>query len=274
MSRWTEADIPDQTGRTVLVTGANSGLGLRTAQVLAAKGAHVLMGCRSAERGEAARRKVERIGRGRSNSTSPTSASVRAAAEKVETLDVLINNAGIMAVPYGQTADGFERQFGTNHLGHAALTWLLLPALRQRPGARVVTVASLAHQYGRMDFDDPNWERRSYTLRGSYGQSKLANILFARELERRSSDVDVHRRAPRPDRHRPDQQHGQRARVAAPADRRPDQPPVLPVRRDGRAAAALRGDVTRGTRRRVLRPRRFQRHARPPRRRADDRRGP
>ncbi|RAS63038.1 protochlorophyllide reductase [Lentzea atacamensis] len=188
MSRWTEADIPDQTGRTVLVTGANSGLGLRTAQVLATKGAHVIMGCRSVQRGEAARRTV----RGSAQVLELDLAhlgSVRSAAEKVESLDVLINNAGIMAVPYGQTADGFERQFGTNHLGHAALTWLLLPALKQRAGARVVTVSSLMHQYGHMDFDDPNWERRSYSLRGSYSQSKLANILFARELDRRSPDV-------------------------------------------------------------------------------------
>ncbi|KOV80043.1 oxidoreductase [Nocardia sp. NRRL S-836] len=188
MSRWTDADIPDQTGRTVLVTGANSGLGLRTALVLAAKGAHVLMGCRSAERGEAARRQV----RG-SAEVLPLDladlASVRAAAERVGSLDVLVNNAGIMAVPHGKTADGFERQFGTNHLGHAALTFLLLPALRQRPGARVVTVASLMHQYGRMNFDDPNWERRPYSSRGAYAQSKLANILFARELDRRCPDV-------------------------------------------------------------------------------------
>ncbi|WP_434448561.1 oxidoreductase [Lentzea sp. E54] len=188
MSRWTEADIPDQTGRTVLVTGANSGLGLRTAQVLAAKGAHVLLGCRSVQRGEAARRSV----RGSAEVLELDLAdlgSVRSAAEKVEKLDVLINNAGIMAVPNGRTVDGFERQFGTNHLGHAALTWLLLPALRQRPGARVVTVSSLMHRAGRIDFEDPNWERRPYSLQGSYGQSKLANILFARELERRSPDV-------------------------------------------------------------------------------------
>lgn len=188
MSRWTEADIPDQTGRTILVTGANSGLGLRTAQVLAGKGAHVIMGCRSVQRGEAARREVKGSAEVLELDLADLS-SVRAAAEKVGALDVLINNAGIMAVPYGKTADGFERQFGTNHLGHAALTWLLLPALRQRPGARVVTVASLAHQYGSMNFDDPNWEHRSYSYRGSYGQSKLANILFARELDRRSTDV-------------------------------------------------------------------------------------
>ncbi|MCR3751602.1 oxidoreductase [Lentzea californiensis] len=188
MSRWTEADIPDQTGRTVLVTGANSGLGLRTAQVLAAKGAHVIMGCRSVQRGETARQTVRGSAEVLELDLADLS-SVRAAAEKVEALDVLVNNAGIMAVPNGRTIDGFERQFGTNHLGHAALTWLLLPALRQRPGARVVTVASLAHQYGHIDFEDPNFDRRPYTLRGSYGQSKLANILFARELDRRSPDV-------------------------------------------------------------------------------------
>ena len=188
MSRWTEADIPDQTGRIVLVTGANSGLGLRTAQVLAGRGAHVIMGCRSVQRGQEARRAVQGSAEVLELDLADLS-SVRAAAEQVDQLDVLINNAGIMGVPLGKTVDGFERQFGTNHLGHAALTWLLLPALRKRPGARVVTAASLAHQYGRIDFDDPNWERRAYTLRGSYGQSKLANILFARELERRSPDV-------------------------------------------------------------------------------------
>lgn len=188
MSRWTEADIPDQSGRTVLVTGANSGLGLRTAQVLAARGAHVLMGCRSVQRGEIARRSVQGSAEVLELDLADL-VSVRAAADKVERLDVLVNNAGIMAVPNGRTVDGFERQFGTNHLGHAALTWLLLPVLGHRPGARVVTVSSLAHHAGHMDFADPNFDRRPYTLRGSYGQSKLANILFARELERRSSAV-------------------------------------------------------------------------------------
>ncbi|ANZ35136.1 protochlorophyllide oxidoreductase [Lentzea guizhouensis] len=188
MSRWTDAAIPDQTGRTVLVTGANSGLGLRTAQVLAAKGAHVLMGCRSAERGAAALRQVEGSAEVLPLDLADLS-SVRAAADRVSSLDLLINNAGIMAVPHGRTVDGFERQFGTNHLGHAALTFLLLPALRQRPGARVVTVASLMHKYGRMSFDDPNWERRTYNPAAAYSQSKLANILFARELDRRCADV-------------------------------------------------------------------------------------
>lgn len=188
MAKWTEDDIPDQTGRTVLITGANSGLGLRTAQVLAGKGATVLLGCRSAERAQKA---LEIVG-GDSSALEldlANLASVRAAAGRVSSLDVLINNAGIMAVPHGLTVDGFERQFGTNHLGHAALTWLLMPALRQRPGSRVVTVASLAHQRGSVDFDDPNFEHRRYNPAAAYSQSKLSNLLFARELDRRSPDV-------------------------------------------------------------------------------------
>ncbi|SDH50367.1 NAD(P)-dependent dehydrogenase, short-chain alcohol dehydrogenase family [Lentzea fradiae] len=188
MSRWTEADIPDQTGRTVLVTGANSGLGLRTAQVLASKGAHVLMGCRSVQRGQEARRSVTGSAEVLELDLADLG-SVRSAAGQVTELDVLVNNAGIMAVPNGRTADGFERQFGTNHLGHAALTFLLLPVLRQSSNARVVTVSSLMHRRGRMNFDDLNWERRPYNAWDAYGQSKLANILFARELDRRSPDV-------------------------------------------------------------------------------------
>ncbi|GLZ36156.1 short-chain dehydrogenase [Lentzea sp. NBRC 105346] len=188
MAKWTEADIPDQTGRTVLVTGANSGLGLRTAQVLAAKGARVLIGCRSTERAQQALDLIQGDASALELDLADL-ASVREAASSVPELDVLINNAGIMAVPYGTTKDGFERQFGTNHLGHAALTWLLMPALRKRPGSRVVTVSSLMHSSGRIDFDDPNWERRRYSPAGAYAQSKLANILFARELDRRSTDV-------------------------------------------------------------------------------------
>ncbi|MEU5695697.1 oxidoreductase [Actinosynnema sp. NPDC020468] len=190
--KWTEADIPDQSGRTALVTGANSGLGLRTARVLAGRGALVLMGCRSPERGRDAVRDVLASG-GRAELVALDLAdlsSVRAAAEAVrertgDAVDLLINNAGVMAVPPGLTADGFERQFGTNHLGHAALTWLLMPALRGRPGARVVTVSSLAHRSGALDLADPNSTTRPYSSWGAYGQSKLANLLFARELDRR-----------------------------------------------------------------------------------------
>ncbi|MEV0681243.1 oxidoreductase [Actinosynnema sp. NPDC050436] len=197
--KWTEADIPDQSGRTALVTGANSGLGLRTAEVLGAKGARVLLACRSAERGQHAVQRV--LAAGGKAELVPLDladlASVRAASaevrERTDRLDVLINNAGVMACPPERTVDGFERQFGTNHLGHAALTWLLMPLLRATPGARVVTVSSLAHQQGTVDLADPNYEVRKYSAWRAYGQSKLANLLFSRELQRRcrKSGADV-----------------------------------------------------------------------------------
>ncbi|GAA4614009.1 oxidoreductase [Saccharopolyspora hordei] len=189
MTRWTAADIPDQTGRTVLITGANSGLGLRSAQALAERGAHVLIACRDAEKGRAALAEVSRTA-----TTAPELveldladlASVRRAAEEVRTrtdgLDVLMNNAGVMATPHRRTRDGFELQIGTNHFGHAALTWLLLPALRA--GARVVTVSSLAHRGGGLDLDDLHFTRRRYTPTRAYSQSKLANLLFMLWLDR------------------------------------------------------------------------------------------
>ncbi|GAB3505671.1 oxidoreductase [Amycolatopsis cihanbeyliensis] len=197
--KWTEADIPDQSGRTVLITGANSGLGLRSAGVLAAKGARVLLACRSPERGEAALEEVAaRTGQGnrpeliRLDLADLT--SVREAASTVrgrtgDRLDILLNNAGVMATPRGTTADGFETQFGTNHLGHAALTWLLMPALRRAAAEgqepRVVTLSSLAAASGQIDLADPNFERRRYNPATAYGQAKLANQVFAVELDRR-----------------------------------------------------------------------------------------
>ncbi|MCP2165257.1 oxidoreductase [Goodfellowiella coeruleoviolacea] len=195
MTKWTEAALPDQSGRTVLITGANSGLGLRSAMVLASKGARVLLACRSAERG---RRAVERVGAGGGRAEFvqldlADLASVRSAAAEVrdrtgDALDVLINNAGVMAPPLGRTKDGFETQFGVNHLGHAALTWLLMPALRNSAtgAARVVAVSSQAHRFGRLDLADPNFETRRYRGWQAYGQSKLANLLFTRELDRRA----------------------------------------------------------------------------------------
>jgi NAD(P)-dependent dehydrogenase (short-subunit alcohol dehydrogenase family) len=191
---WTADNIPDQTGRTALITGANSGLGLRTAQVLAGKGAHVLLACRSPERGEAALRSVTAAATGPAPGLVRLDVSdlesVRQAAASVreltgDALDVLVNNAGVMAPPKGITTDGFETQFGTNHLGHAALTWLLLPALRGGTGARVVTVSSLAATNGKLDFEDPNFEHRRYHPGSAYSQSKLANQVFALELDRR-----------------------------------------------------------------------------------------
>ncbi|MGK3207532.1 oxidoreductase [Amycolatopsis sp. MEPSY49] len=188
--RWTDADIPDQTGRTALVTGANSGLGLRTAEVLASKGARVLLACRSAERGAKALDIVKTAAAGAEPELIPLDlselASVRAAAATAreltgDTLDVLVNNAGVMATARGRTADGFELQFGTNYLGHAALTWLLMPALR----GRVVTLSSLAAVGARIHLDDPNGDHRRYNAAAAYGQSKLACQVFALELDRR-----------------------------------------------------------------------------------------
>jgi NAD(P)-dependent dehydrogenase (short-subunit alcohol dehydrogenase family) len=192
--RWSEADIADQSGRTVLVTGANSGLGLRTAEVLAGKGARVLLACRSAERGAKALEIVKAAAAGTEPELIPLDlselASVHAAAVSVrertgDALDVLVNNAGVMATARGRTADGFELQFGTNHLGHAALTWLLLPALRGGRHARVVALSSLAAVGARIDLEDPNAEHRRYNPATAYGQSKLANQVFALELDRR-----------------------------------------------------------------------------------------
>jgi NAD(P)-dependent dehydrogenase (short-subunit alcohol dehydrogenase family) len=179
--------MPDQSGRTVLITGANSGLGLRSAKVFAGMGARVLMACRSAERGRAA---VEQAGRNAELLELDLAdlASVRKAAAEArertgDKIDVLMNNAGIMGTPYLKTADGFELQFGTNHLGHAALTWLLMPALRD---ARVVTLGSLAARGGGLKLDDPNFLRRRYTASAGYSQAKLANLVFAMELDRRA----------------------------------------------------------------------------------------
>jgi NAD(P)-dependent dehydrogenase (short-subunit alcohol dehydrogenase family) len=197
MTRWTATDIPDQAGRTVLITGANSGLGLRSAEALAARGATVLMGCRNAERGEVARERVAAVATGPAPVVVPLDladlASVRKAAVEVDDtadrLDVLMNNAGIMAVPLARTADGFEMQFGTNHLGHFALTGLLLPALLRAPAPRVVTTSSFVHRSGRNRWDDPNYENARYARWMSYGQSKLANLLFMRELARRAGEA-------------------------------------------------------------------------------------
>lgn len=178
---WTTADIPDQAGRTVVVTGANSGLGLATSRALAAAGARVVMAVRDTERGGAAARSITGDVEVRRLDLADL-ASVREFAGSWEgDLDVLVNNAGIMMVPQGRTADGFELQFGTNHLGHFALTNLLLPHVTDR----VVTVSSGLHRSGRIVLDDLNWENRPYSDTGAYGASKLANLLFTLELQRR-----------------------------------------------------------------------------------------
>jgi len=191
-SKWTAGQIPSQTGRTALITGANSGIGYRAALELARHGAHVLLGCRNYEKGQAALDRLLRETPGASAelveldmaSLLSIRAFAAAFAARGIALDLLINNAGVMALPKRElTADGFERQFGTNHLGHFALTGLLMPQLLAAPAPRVVTVASLAHRNGKIDFNNLQSER-SYKPWDAYGESKLANILFANELNR------------------------------------------------------------------------------------------
>jgi NAD(P)-dependent dehydrogenase (short-subunit alcohol dehydrogenase family) len=195
MARWTSDDIPDQTGRTVLVTGANSGLGLRSAEALAAAGARVLLACRNAERAATALEAVKGKASGAAPEVVPLDLadldSVRACAADVagrlDRLDVLMDNAGVMALPLRRTAQGFEMQFGTNHLGHFALTGRVLPTLLRAESPRVVVVSSNAHRMGKIRWDDMNWERGRYSKWLAYGQTKLANLLFAAELQRRAT---------------------------------------------------------------------------------------
>jgi NAD(P)-dependent dehydrogenase (short-subunit alcohol dehydrogenase family) len=193
MAAWTTADIPDLTGRVAVVTGANSGLGFETCRSLAQHGATVVPACRDEARGAAATDRLrETVPAARVEMALLDLAdldSVRSFAEEMrarhETLDILVNNAGVMAPPRRLTTkQGFELQFGTNHLGHFALTGLLLPLLLRAPDSRVVTVSSIAHESGHIDFDDLQHERH-YTPYGGYSASKLANILFALELDRR-----------------------------------------------------------------------------------------
>jgi NAD(P)-dependent dehydrogenase (short-subunit alcohol dehydrogenase family) len=191
MTSFTANDVPEQTGKTVFITGANTGIGYQTAKVLAARGARVLIGCRSKDKAENACKQI-RADHPEAE-LQPVSldlgdlASVKKAAKRVAQeprLDLLINNAGIMIPPYELTRDGFESQFGVNHLGHFALTGLLLDKLRETPSARVVTVSSIAHRQGRILFDDINAEN-GYNAMVRYAQSKLANLCFAYELQRR-----------------------------------------------------------------------------------------
>lgn len=177
---WNTADIPDQTGRTVLITGANSGLGKQAALALGSAGAQVILACRTVSKAEPV---AARIGANATITELDLAdlASVRACAEKTGPIDVLINNAGVMAVPEARTVEGFEMQFGTNHLGHFALTGLLLPKISDR----VVTMSSFMHQIGKIDLQDPNYRDRRYLRWPAYGQSKLANLLFGYELASR-----------------------------------------------------------------------------------------
>ncbi|HVJ08475.1 MAG TPA: oxidoreductase [Acidisarcina sp.] len=199
MSRWTTANIPRLDGKLAIVTGANSGIGLHTARALARAGCAVILACRNADKAAATKLLIERetpdarlqpamLNLADLASVRNFTASFLASGLR---LDLLINNAGVMALPTRQTtADGFELQFGTNHLGHFALTGPLLPCLLAAPAARVVTVSSLAHRGGRIDFDNLQWVH-DYKPWPAYRQSKLANLLFGFELERRFEQAGV-----------------------------------------------------------------------------------
>ena len=200
MSDWTEANIPDQTGRTILITGANSGIGFEAARALAQHGATVVMGCRNRSKADEAVSQIE--------ATEPSGSveilemdlsdldSVAAAAAEFratnDRLDVLVNNAGLMATPNQRTSQGFEMQFGVNHLGHFALTGHLLDVLLATDKSRIVSISSQGHRGGKLDFDDLNSEKK-YSAWQAYFQSKLANLVFTNELQRRlaAADADV-----------------------------------------------------------------------------------
>jgi NAD(P)-dependent dehydrogenase (short-subunit alcohol dehydrogenase family) len=192
MAHWTAADVPDLAGRVAVITGANSGIGLEAAKALAARGCTVVLACRDPDRAKAATEQVKAAGPNARVEPKPLDLaslqSVRAFADGVRRdfkgVDLLLNNAGVMAPPYAKTADGFELQFGTNHLGHFALTGLLMEQLEAAPAARVVTVSSNAHRMGKMRWEDVHWEK-GYSRWGAYGQSKLANLLFTLELHGR-----------------------------------------------------------------------------------------
>ena len=193
-AHWTARDIPDQHGRTAVITGANTGIGFETAKALALRGAEVVLAVRDADKGKRAAEEITLV--------APTArvhvqrldlsslASVRDAAGELRDtytrIDLLINNAGVMYTPHRTTSDGYELQFGTNHLGHFALTGLLLDLLPPSPASRVVTVSSAGHRMGGpIDLDDLDWRRRPYDRTAAYGHSKLANLLFTYELDRR-----------------------------------------------------------------------------------------
>ena len=192
MAKWTDADIPDQTGRVAVITGANTGLGYETASALADRGAHVVLAVRNLDKGKDAATLIGRRNPGSSVAVQELDLtsldSIRAAAAQLRSdhdrIDLLINNAGVMFTPESTTKDGFELQFGTNHLGHFALTGLLMDRLLGVSDSRVVSVSSTAHRTGRIRFDDMQWHH-GYSAVGAYAQSKLANLLFTYELQRR-----------------------------------------------------------------------------------------
>jgi NAD(P)-dependent dehydrogenase (short-subunit alcohol dehydrogenase family) len=192
LTKWSPAAIPSQAGKTFIVTGANSGIGFETASVLAGRGAQVILACRNRDKAAQAARRIQSLHPDARVSAATLDLANLASIHEFAAgftrehrdLDVLVNNAGVMTPPLGRTADNFEMQFGTNFIGHFCLTLLLLPVLNRTPGSRVVTLSSVAHWTGRIDFENLNAEK-SYSKWGAYAQSKLANLLFMYELQRR-----------------------------------------------------------------------------------------
>ncbi len=197
--KWDTKDIINQKGKTVLITGANAGIGFEAALALAQRDAEVILAVRNPEKGNRAMGKIlEKYGPAKVRVMELDLANLesvknfaREFTSAFPTLNILINNAGVMIPPFTQTADGFELQMGTNHLGHFALTALLFPTLRKTPGGRIVNVASMAHKRGNINLEDLNWQKRSYNAFLAYGDSKLANLLFTYELARRLNKANV-----------------------------------------------------------------------------------
>jgi NAD(P)-dependent dehydrogenase (short-subunit alcohol dehydrogenase family) len=193
LPRWTEENIPDQTGRVAIVTGSNTGLGFCTAHRLAEKGASVVLACRSAEKSEVARKKILEMVPNANIELIPLDLTLQQSVKEFvaayqdthDRLDLLINNAGVMMCPFARTEDGYELQIATNHFGHFTLTALLLPLLMKTENSRIVSVSSMAARMGSIHFDDLNYIEREYNKMEAYSQTKLANLLFARELNRR-----------------------------------------------------------------------------------------
>jgi len=192
-NNWTAENIPDQKGKIVIVTGSSSGIGYEAARVLANKNAKIILAVRNLEKGEKAKTKILEQNQSAEvvvmkidlSDLSSVKNFVEEFKSKYDKLDLLINNAGVMIPPYSKTKDGFELQFGTNHLGHFALTLQLLDLIKSTPNSRIVNVSSGAHKFGNINFDDLNWEKRKYKPMRSYGDSKIANLYFTRELVKR-----------------------------------------------------------------------------------------
>lgn len=190
---WDTTKIPDQKGKAIIVTGSTSGLGKEAVKTIAGKNAKVIMAVRNVDKGKEVVNDIKRefkhadidVWKLDLANLSSIRAFANVMVENYDRLDILINNAGIMFPPYSKTVDGFENQFGTNHLGHFALTGLLMPLLKKTEGSRIVVLSSLGHTMGKLDFEDLNWEARKYDTQKAYGDSKLANLYFTYELARR-----------------------------------------------------------------------------------------